>query len=277
LKMYVTDILLGKPYQSYVPRPVAPGISASFRRDFEALDRAILANPVDGQGAALSAVLQYDDEPTKPESRTCGVEQALARFSGRVRFGVRDLEDANALLTQRKGEGFRRRPVWIGASHPGSSTHVGSPPGRLAALSREILSLRDQAGPVSLWAIIAMVRLLQVHPFADGNGRTARLYACWAVQHGLVGGDLFPGIIRELWIRSSFCLSSACIAIRDHEDWTPLLERCLEASARTATVRSDGGPDRLSPRYPISESARPFALAKAFPFTIEDEARESLS
>jgi fido (protein-threonine AMPylation protein) len=130
---------------------------------------------------------------------------------------------------------------------------VGSPAGRLESLSREIFSLRERSGPVSLWAIVAMVRLLQVHPFADGNGRTARLYACWAAQRGLGGSDLFPGIVSALWMRANFCVNAACIAVRDHEEWTPLLERCLDAAAQWA------------PRSPRHALPGPLPGTPAFP------------
>jgi len=45
-----------------------------------------------------------------------------------------------------------------------------------------------QPWPITLVAVVSLTRLLQVHPFSDGNGRTVRLYAglhCFVWNPGL--------------------------------------------------------------------------------------------
>lgn len=81
--------------------------------------------------------------------------------------------------------------------------------------------------PTTLIALVSLVRLLQVHPFFDGNGRTARLYATWLVCRQLGPSLLFPHLLDALWNRAEFSIGGACVASRDHDDWTPLLDYCL--------------------------------------------------
>lgn len=112
------------------------------------------------------------------------------------------------------------------------SSYVGSPAPRLDALVDVILAMIRQPWPTTLIAVVSLTRLLQVHPFFDGNGRTARLYACWLVRRRLGPSPLFLHLLDALWNRAEFSILGASVAIRDRNDWNPLLEYCLTTTAR---------------------------------------------
>ncbi|MER8188478.1 Fic family protein [Kitasatospora sp. NPDC094015] len=88
-------------------------------------------------------------------------------------------------------------------------------------------------------AALSMVRLLTVHPFADANGRTARLLA----ECDLVGAGLLPGLLLDLegWVeRHRVEHDEAVVAAADGRwaHWGELFARTVTDTARhrTATV-----------------------------------------
>ncbi|MDP2186573.1 MAG: Fic family protein [Xanthomonadales bacterium] len=166
------------------------------------------------------------------DDRFAGLASAAARAFQSRKIQRRELIDLNALILGKPQAGFRTGPVWIEAPHPALSSHVGSPAPRLDALVDAILTMVRRPWPTTLIAMVSLVRLLQVHPFFDGNGRTARLYACWLVRRRLGPSPLFLRLLDVLWNRAEFSILGASVAIRDRDDWSPILEYCLATTAR---------------------------------------------
>lgn len=235
--MFVTEVLHGKPYQSYIPVPMVPAIASQYVAGFAELDRMMQAS-VDARvfDAAIVASLAQDNARSllggDGDDRFGGLASAVARAFQSRKIQRRELVDLNALIVGKPQTGFRKGPAWMGAPHPAISSHVGSPAPRLDALVAAILTMAPQSWPTTLVAVVSLTRLLQVHPFFDGNGRTARLYASWLVRRRLGPSPLFLLLLDALWNRAEFSILGACVAIRDHDDWAPLLDYCLATTAR---------------------------------------------
>ncbi|MEK9520470.1 Fic family protein [Streptomyces venezuelae] len=88
-------------------------------------------------------------------------------------------------------------------------------------------------------AALSMARLLTVHPFADGNGRTARLLA----QCDLLAAGLMPGLLLDLdgWVHAHRrAHDEALVAAAEGRwaQWGSLFARAVTETARhrTATI-----------------------------------------
>lgn len=90
-----------------------------------------------------------------------------------LRFDESLLRELHGLVTRgtvdHPGE-YRRQQVWIGGS-----SHVPPPPSEVAPMLREMFTQMRSIREPALRGIFLHHRLAFVHPFLDGNGRTARL------------------------------------------------------------------------------------------------------
>lgn len=167
--------------------------------------------------------------------RSVGLASAAAEASHLRRIRRDELIAINSLVVQKPRRRFRKEPVWVGASHPSLAWHVGSPPVKLNELVDAILAMAQSPWPITLIALVSLLRLLQVHPFIDGNGRTARLYACWLVRQRIGHSPCFLALLDALWKRSEFSINAAGVSIRDHDDWPNFFDYCLHAAADKCT------------------------------------------
>ncbi|MFD7570212.1 Fic family protein [Streptomyces sp. NPDC059810] len=86
-------------------------------------------------------------------------------------------------------------------------------------------------------AALSMARLLTVHPFADGNGRTARLLA----QCDLLAAGLLPGLLLDLdgWVHTHRRAHDEALAAAGEGRWTQwgsLFARAVTETARHRTT-----------------------------------------
>jgi Fic family protein len=81
-----------------------------------------------------------------------------------------------------------------------------------------------------------MLRLLQIHPFADGNGRLARAFALSIMLSDLGPDRRFVSVIRKLYANRGMHLHRASLSIRDRDDWVDYLRLGAEC---VAGARSD--------------------------------------
>jgi hypothetical protein len=264
--MYTTEIYQGTAFQSYVPKPIHPSFTAGQAAVIERLQSRVAkveSNAFAFRTAMVEAVLRHEGSTGLAQSRRRQVNEAVDFALGCGTFDVKSLKAVNAILVGQASVGFRTAPIWIAAAHPSLSTHVGSPARRLQPLVSQILAAQSRPGPIGLRALVAMVRLLQVHPFADGNGRTARLLACWWMADGLGKYPAIPIAISGLWRGGTIGINQMCVAIRDFGDWDPLLDafvalaqNALDAGIPVVRLDAAGSTQSLflSTRKPQMES-----------------------
>ena len=233
--MYVTGILAGRPYQSYVPRPLLPPIDARHVDLFRKLDKRFLGS-LDADRfteLAIEVVVQPRNK-TRPSEPLQHARSAVAAHLCKDSIGVPQIKKINASLTasaSAAGPQFRDRFAWIGAPHPGLSWHVGSPPEMLQPLVKNLLQAKTNDMPASLWAVLAMLRLLQIHPFLDGNGRTARLYAVWVLRKFIGPSIEGARMIDRLWDRKSTDLNSLSLQTQSSGRFDCIFEHIREGYA----------------------------------------------
>jgi Fic family protein len=79
------------------------------------------------------------------------------------------------------------------------------PPSRIKAVMKEfvagIAALREKVHPVEFAALIHL-RLVTIHPFSDGNGRTARLLMNLALMQDGYPVTIIPPVVRPAYIEA---------------------------------------------------------------------------
>ena len=227
--MYVTEILDGRPYQCFIPQPLLPAVVASRIKAFAALDRA-LKNTADASvfTARAAATIAQTRNKLDPEDRQAEAKTVLNAWIGRERMGVEQLKKINAALTGKQQAIFRSRPVWMGALHPSDSWHVGSPPARLNGLMKTLVDLPQSNLPASMQALVGLLRLLQIHPFENGNGRVARCYAIWLLYRQLEPSIGALNLFDALCDRPRFDLNAASLEVQSSGRFETCFDRVLD-------------------------------------------------
>ncbi|MFJ8040665.1 Fic family protein [Kitasatospora sp. NPDC096147] len=199
--------------------------------------RARIAEAAEARAAAgLLAVHSVRAERAeRPGRRPCFTPDALAELHGLLVAADPNIPG---------GGGFRP-----------ATGRVNWPDGqRFVMAVRPGAELRDHVRRWSAWgtsttsppldaAALSMVRLLTVHPFPDGNGRTARLLA----ECDLVAAGLLPGLLLDLegWTERHRAEHDAAVVAAADGHWTvwgELFARTVTDTARhrTATVEAYG-------------------------------------
>ncbi|MEV0191320.1 Fic family protein [Kitasatospora purpeofusca] len=136
------------------------------------------------------------------------------------------------------GGGFRRTTARI-TWPDGQRFVVTVAPGRplLGHMERWYRWGARTSSPALDAAALQMLRLFTVHPFPDGNGRTARLLA----QCDLVGTGLLPGLLLDLdgWVdanRDAHDRAVVAAAEGDLPRWGALFARAVTETARHRTA-----------------------------------------
>ena len=226
--MFEASTLDGIPYLSYIPRPVLPAISDYEIKRFQQLDMLLAAehkieNFIDAYvEVVLLNTVRKSDENAYERARLA-VDYAL-----KVRvIGKKHLIKFNQLLVGHNDETFRQRPVWLGATHPAYAWFVGSPANKLENLVDQVFKVSNLKLPASLVGLISLFRLLSIHPFSDGNGRTTRLYVIQLIHRTFGPSMMYLELLEALWDRPQFDMHAVSLAMRDREDWSELFDYCF--------------------------------------------------
>jgi hypothetical protein len=228
--MYITRMLAGRPYQCYVPESILPPVSDYYLAFFRDMDRW-LTSSCDNE-SFLSGLPRSVAQPNNKLDGSLALENV--RHAMKTPFAeqsIKQLKKANAALLGLSRTEFRTQLVWLGTTHPGLSWHVGSPPEMVTPLMKKLLDVPSKQLSPSMTAIILLFRLLQIHPFADGNGRTARYWAIRHIQHTIGPARGILLLIDRLWDRKHFDINGASLAAQGEKNFDPIFA-CIEQQAR---------------------------------------------
>ncbi|GLX38382.1 hypothetical protein Sros01_44550 [Streptomyces roseochromogenus] len=210
-------------------------------RHVDPADPALLAERIadaaEGRTAAgLLAVASVREElRERPGRRPCFTPDALAELHRMLVAADPNIPGPG---------GFRRTPARV-TWPDGRRFAIAVAPGRAlhGHVERWYRWAVRTASPALDAAAFGMLRLFTVHPFPDGNGRTARLLA----QCDLVGAGLLPGLLLDVegWVdahRAEHDEAVVAGAEGDWERWGALFARAVTETARqrAATVTAYG-------------------------------------
>ena len=165
------------------------------------------ARLVEGYRDAMSFVLRRADDPA-------------FTWQAELILGIHDRVMGGSYAS---GAGrFRAAAVFLAISGEGRTVYEPPPADAVPALVDELASFAQNAStevPAPVLAALVHVRLAGVHPFADGNGRTARVLASLAMYRGGYTRPQFTSL-EEWWgaHRRDYYDSFACLGASWCED-----------------------------------------------------------
>lgn len=127
--------------------------------------------------------------------------------------------------------GFRTRSIYSTPDARGASVHYPAP----SLVETRLVEIFDhwashRRSHPGFAAVVAMTALMNLHPFADGNGRVARVLFHWTL--GLPGGDRPYLPIHELSLMSGCGYLLRLRQAQYLADWTLLFEYLLMCATR---------------------------------------------
>lgn len=172
------------------------------------------ARLVEGYRDAMSFVLRRADDPA-------------FTWQAELILGIHDRVMGGSYAS---GAGrFREGPVFLAISGEGRAIYEPPPAGAVPGLVSDLAAFaqNDSAGiPAPVLAALVHVRLAGIHPFADGNGRTARVLASLAMYRGGYTRPQFTSL-EEWWgaHRGDYYDAFGCLGTswRDDADVTPFI------------------------------------------------------
>ena len=235
--MYVTQSYLGKPYQAYVPDTIKPRFDPKGYGFWQDLDSWLIQNSIEqefDERLPLVVDLKFRSKSAiglkGVDAKSVVREAMLAKT-----VDEREVKSWNRLLTNGLRQAYRDGVGFVGSSDPALAWHIGSPKEKIPLVMSKLLSFQGSSLPVTYVAIVSLMRMLAVHPFIDGNGRTARLYSAWLIRKSLAPSPLFLDIIESLWDREKVNLHYAAELIKTEENWDYLfgaVQKSLEVKVR---------------------------------------------
>ncbi len=238
-------------------RPLPPESLASFR-DWLRVEVTYTSNAIEGNsltrqetGLVLEG-LTIGGKPLRDHLEALDHAEAfdfmLDLAQGTSPFTEGDLRSIHHLVLQRSAPQhagrYRDIQVWIrGSAHmPPSPVEI---PALMADLFREFYAALPHEHPVSLVARFH-ARLVHIHPFADGNGRTARLAANFQL---LRAGYPVAILLPDQAARKGYF---AALRYADEGHFGPITRLFAEASARSAGMLLKG----LEPAHEVEDSRK---------------------
>jgi hypothetical protein len=206
-------------YFAYVPEQLSRAVLASFSLHLEKSAHA-LHYPCIGDPDSLGDVVAM-------ERVGVGVLAAAEHLAGH-RLTKRSLIKANALVLAQRKSSLRNGPMWVGASNPMHAWYVAPPANKVEALVMNLVEFNHSHDdlPILLRACASMCQLLLVHPFADGNGRTARALLLGMMLPEFKCRSTLFYLLDRLWEFQGSALHAATIKLRETGSWDEFFALC---------------------------------------------------
>lgn len=226
----------------YEPRPVYKlRTLRSYDSHIRAFEKHFVSDPgryyADLPAAACSRVLsgRHNSVSGDFQHRADGFARCVRRLEN-SREKISEILLSHKELGVRPDSGLRDRDVWIDSPSPELSWYVAPRAARVISLSIAALRIRDSDLSTLTTGLCAMLRLLQIHPFGDGNGRLCRALFLAHCTSALGHEPRLIGLTESLWTEHAFKLHQASRQLIAAESWDPYLEfciECLDATFRT--------------------------------------------
>jgi hypothetical protein len=168
---HVAGVYCGRPFVAHAPRLLDPEdpVFRNFAARFAEISTRISSSDAVGMVDLALAVNQDN-----LRDAGCALA-ALAPLVQCRRLALTELTSANGTLTGDPHAGLRSELVWMDTPHPADSWFVAPLPERLKTLTTNLLMFcAERRVPTLMRSIVLLFRLPEIHPFRDGNGRTAR-------------------------------------------------------------------------------------------------------
>ena len=133
--------------------------------------------------------------------RVASHEAARARHAGCTAWNLQRLQQAHAELGVLHGSELRDVPAWFGGATPSTARHFAPQPELLRGLLDDLLQFANLRPNASfLQAVLAHYQVVMIHPFRDGNGRLARLFAACLLERARRPlAPLYAGFALQRW------------------------------------------------------------------------------
>lgn len=213
-------------------KAIAPSLSDAHIKRFLEVDRAADRESVALTEADLVDFVANGLALRKPDIDRLEAAKAAIGLFGQSESGdfLGELLCANALLCGRSGEVslWRSSPVWVGRVPRERSVFEGAAPKDISRLMIVWSKLHGRPLPMSLLIAISMMRFLQIHPFLDGNGRTARWVALRFARRHSFSINGFDSLILRVWAKGAAFRHACSASIVEEGDWGPWLQSWSE-------------------------------------------------
>lgn len=135
---------------------------------------------------------------------------------------IGDIASANRILCgeQKRVAPWRTARVWIGRVAMERSVWVGASPSTIPGYMNRWRGGLLRAAPLSLRLAIAVNRLLHIHPFPDGNGRTTRWFALSVARAHPPATFGIERLCMDLWSQGAAFRLAASALVNEDEDWS---------------------------------------------------------
>jgi hypothetical protein len=228
---YVIQRRFGQVYFAFVPSALANHDFARCVDEFSSLDHALR---IESRAACFkkvkSAYIAFErarasaDFPVQRYGSADSLANVLAFFATR-KVSSEYLVELNSAALEVRRSAFRHGAMWIGAATPSMALYVAPPPDNLRMLIKDLSRFLEYNSslPITLRASVAMGQFLLIHPFLDGNGRTARaLFLSFAAR--FLGFSLpLVATLELFWEFEGSRIHGATAVLRSDDSWNYFL------------------------------------------------------
>lgn len=217
-----------------------------------ASDRARLAAGPADRNAFLACLAALDHAPVENSTRgdstsdsrdtipRLPIHRAVDILVRPRRLGMNTLLDAHraAMGAAAHGGQLRRGSCAVRCRQTQAILYVPPPARHLPSLLDDLLAFAgSNVSPDPLFgAFVCLMQLILIHPFVDGNGRTARaLFAALCLRRGFTH-PVAPLALARLYAAAATRLYAGSAAIRAAGDWTVYFGYCDQSLRQAAAT-----------------------------------------
>ena len=221
---YESIIVRGQLVQTYVPELLCKTIDQGFAREWTASFQTDKPGDLDIQQTEDIGIFVAHQSP---EEQRAGSGRSAEHYQSAIRIACtsqrRTKRTCRVNCVFAEDGRIRKRNSWINGATIHAAMTIAPVPRHLPGLMKDLeqLSLRKDLDH-TIRAIIQFTQLLLIHPFRDGNGRTARV---------LLYSDLLKGGLDAKTAAQAavYCISerhlfrAALSHLRQENDWSTYL------------------------------------------------------